>query len=619
MQSEKKIKIIAIFSIIIATILALLYATQPPLDIHSFRQSQTALTAYWFTQEGIKLNYITPVAGYPWSIPFEFPIYQAIVAITSNLLNTSLDTTGRIISFIFLLASLYPIKSIILKLGLPKYNFYIFTAILFSMPVYVYWGRSFMIETTALFFALLSINFYIDFIKSEGSIRSLVLMSASLTVAMLQKATTGLPILMVLGLLFGVNAITTLIREEKKSKAIGGILYRGIFFLIPISIGYTWVKYTDYIKSFNPLGTQLTSKALNQWNWGTWDQRFSYELWHDVVWTRMLSDNLGGFLGLLILLALFSLKVNKKILAIASISIAMGLIPILLFSNLHIVHNYYQSANLIFLAFAISLAITEITRIKFGEKLAAILLVSILGLNAHAMTKEYFPSMKEKFSKSNKDLALGSILERELTNEQSFIAFGNDWSSTLAYTSKRKSFTAPGWFSKYADMVENPERHLPDSNMGAVVSCGYNQRIFSWSENKGWKIGLSHNCLISVPEINLINKIAGEVKCNFSIDNYKNALHSDVEYFDISGWVTILDADKTIAPEKVYVGLHDMNGNVTYFDTLKIPRPDVNGIFKIPTNIDPGFSRAITSKEINSKHQPILVVRLKDNSNYICN
>lgn len=52
----------------------------PILDAHAFRQTQTALTSYWFVQEGFKLDYITPVLGPPWEIPLEFPLYQWIAA-----------------------------------------------------------------------------------------------------------------------------------------------------------------------------------------------------------------------------------------------------------------------------------------------------------------------------------------------------------------------------------------------------------------------------------------------------------------------------------------------------------------------------------------------------------
>ena len=46
------------------------------LSIHNFRQTQTAITSYYMIRGGPFLKYETPVFGVPWSIPFEFPLYQ---------------------------------------------------------------------------------------------------------------------------------------------------------------------------------------------------------------------------------------------------------------------------------------------------------------------------------------------------------------------------------------------------------------------------------------------------------------------------------------------------------------------------------------------------------------
>ena len=154
---------IATLVVLYASYLALRFAAQPLLDEHSFRQTQTALTSYWFIQEGFKLAYQTPVAGYPWSIPFEFPIYQIIVSYLTKVFNLSLDLTGRLTSYAFLLLSLFPVKSITKKLNLPSSVFKFFVAIVFSMPIYMYWGRNFMIETAALFFSIVSIKYFLDF------------------------------------------------------------------------------------------------------------------------------------------------------------------------------------------------------------------------------------------------------------------------------------------------------------------------------------------------------------------------------------------------------------------------------------------------------------------------
>jgi hypothetical protein len=52
--------------------------TAPLIDQHGFRQTQTALTVYWYLRDGIDLlRPPLPLFGtaHP-SIPFEFPLYR---------------------------------------------------------------------------------------------------------------------------------------------------------------------------------------------------------------------------------------------------------------------------------------------------------------------------------------------------------------------------------------------------------------------------------------------------------------------------------------------------------------------------------------------------------------
>lgn len=131
---ERSIKCIALLTVLYATYLAFRYSGQPLLELYGFRQTQTALTTFWFIKEGFKFAYETPVAGAPWSLPFEFPIYQTLVALIAKVSGFDLGKTGRIVSFIFLVLCLFPVKAICRSLQLPPRTFYIFAGLLFSSP-----------------------------------------------------------------------------------------------------------------------------------------------------------------------------------------------------------------------------------------------------------------------------------------------------------------------------------------------------------------------------------------------------------------------------------------------------------------------------------------------------
>ena len=131
-----------VLAIVHALCILVMGINQPPVDIHTFRRTQTALSAYWLKQSAPFFAYETPVLGAPWSIPFEFPFFQYIVALISRL-GIPLDAAGRLISFCFYLFTLWPLRLIFRQLRLGDSAF-LLTAILFlTCPLYLYWGRTF--------------------------------------------------------------------------------------------------------------------------------------------------------------------------------------------------------------------------------------------------------------------------------------------------------------------------------------------------------------------------------------------------------------------------------------------------------------------------------------------
>ena len=66
---------------------------QPLLEHHSFRQTQTALTSFWMLHGGGFFAYLTPVLGAPWTVPMEFPLFQAIVAFVVRVGGLPLDVS----------------------------------------------------------------------------------------------------------------------------------------------------------------------------------------------------------------------------------------------------------------------------------------------------------------------------------------------------------------------------------------------------------------------------------------------------------------------------------------------------------------------------------------------
>jgi hypothetical protein len=610
----------AIISIGYSSFLAIIYGHQIPLDDYSFRQTQTALTAYWFIQDGFKLAYETPVAGAPWSIPFEFPIYQLLVASTSKLFSSSLDFTGRIISYLFLVLCLVPVRAITRSLRLPDNVFYIFAAILFTTPVYVYWGRTFMIETTALFFAIAAIKYFVDIITEGFSLRLILFYIFFISLSILQKSTTGLPVLLILSTAFTITQIK-LSGSVKAFIFSKRILFSFICFAIPLAIGMVWLVYTDQVKLLNSLGTQLTSNALSKWNWGSIQQRLSADLYINVIWNRIFVINLAGIFGAAILvLSIFS-KPKPHIKIIIVYSCALGLIPFFLFTNLHIVHNYYQCANLIFLIYAIAVAIGGVFVPALGDQILIPTITIFFISNYITLSSGYLSVIKTKYTKENRDLAVSEILKRELTRDQQFIAFGNDWSSTFAYISQRKSFTVPMFYKNYDEVINHPENFIDQNRLGAIVVCSTNKpninQLIKWStDNRLWKIGETNACYILTPQntINLNNPI--QVTCKGNIDQVEVIERSGIKVISFAGWTT-MSGPETIIPDNVFIALSRPKAKTLYFEALKVPRLDVNTYLGISMDIDTGFSRIIPLSLPFGKYN-VSIIQSKGNRQEIC-
>ncbi|MGH8475574.1 MAG: acyltransferase family protein [Methylococcales bacterium] len=592
------LRFIACGCVVYAGYIALRYASQSPLDAYSFRQTQTALTAYWFIQDGFRFAYETPVAGAPWSIPLEFPIYQVVVALISKSLHVPLEIVGRLTSFLFLILCLIPARSITNKLRLADSVFYIFTAILFSTPIYIYWGRTFMMETAAVFFAITAIKYFIDMITDGFSYRAFYLYLVFITLSILQKATTGLPVLAVFSLIhlaIEVRRAGSIKRFVFSDRLLLGIIY----FTIPLAIGFAWTFYADYVKSFNKLGMQLTSAALSKWNWGSIEQRFSSDVYVDILWQRIFVTNLAGVFGVaLLLLTLFS-EFQPRSTIVILIAMLLGILPLLLFTNLHIVHSYYQTGNLIFLVYAVAVALGGFLGPALGSQVLIPCLALIVISNYTNFWTEYLPQTEMVFSKSNsRDYAIGAILKREVPSEKQFIAFGNDWSSTFSYMSQRKSFTVPGWFKSYGEIATHPENFIDESQLGAIVACSTTSPsitdLMIWSSsNRTWKIGEAFGCYIVTPEKSLkMAEPPKQVQCQGSIDIAEVVRREEAKIILFAGW-TIMSGSGNIIPDDVFITLSKPGTRTGYLEVLKAHRPDVSDYLGIPNEVDAGFSRII--------------------------
>lgn len=450
---------------------------QPLVDIHAFRQTQTALTADWMVREGWRFDYQTPVAGAPWSIPLEFPLYQSLVAAVVAITGFDLSTTGRVVSWLFLLACGWPAFQMARRLGLPAAVPWSFCALLWSAPLYVYWGRTFMIETAALFFALACLPWWLDVLHGQGGWRSRWLFVGFATLAVLQKSTTGGPVLLVL-------LVAGLARWLWPGSPAAGARTRAAWAssltLAALAVGGLWTAHSDTVKLANPLGRLLTGGGLSAWNFGTLAQKLDSQTWKTVVWERGFGWNAAGLLGAAVLVCFWAWPADRsaperrrdRLLVLAGLT--LFLLPILIFTNLHVVHEYYQVACVAFLLAALAVVLGSwLPRVTGLAAVTPLALVPFVYANIDHYRSAYGIVVARPLDQQDplalERYRLGQWL-REATPEGSgLVVFGQTWSSELPFHAGRKGCVCPTWYPDISRAWERPEEVLGGVPLGAIV------------------------------------------------------------------------------------------------------------------------------------------------------
>jgi len=464
--------LIAAFAGAIIASALVLYATisQPLLEAHGFRQTQTAITAYWFIHDGFTLAYQTPIAGYPWKIPLEFPFFQALVASIAGLTHLPLDEVGRALSYVFFVATLVPVALICRSLNLGYRVFLIFGTLYVLSPHYLFWGRTFLIESTATFFGVATIAALLPFFlgRRVTLYRALAVVLLA-TLAILQKITTGLPIVMVLVGCLAAAFLMHLMHNDRNALKVPAV---GIALLtIPVLVGLGWTYFTDLIKAQSDLGKLWTSAELRAWNFGTLSQRFSGDLFRGVIWTRSLRVNAGSYVGLAVLGFFYVRETRRPRIVIAAVAAALFLFPLFLFTNLHIIHEYYQTSTTIFVIFLLALAFDYLA-IHSLPRVFLLAFALVLLSNLANFRQVYWPIAHASITpEKHPTLAIASMLREQTSPDARILVYGFSMSSEIAYYSQRKSATVPDDYPMLDEPLKKPARFFGSDKVGALVVC----------------------------------------------------------------------------------------------------------------------------------------------------
>jgi hypothetical protein len=357
-------------------------------DLFSFRQAQTAVTVQEFHRTGPAILYATPVLGAPWKIPFEFPTYQLSVYYLQKAAGLGLITAGRIVSVAAYLAVIVVLTLVLREVKVPAWGTLLTVVLGFTSPFYIFWSRSFLIETTALFLCLLSFYLAIGQINRPSRIAAIALYIVA-PLAAVTKLTTFAPIIAGLATLFITERIT-------RRKAEFLTLRRGetiVVIAIAVSIlaSILWNSIADSCKDQSPITQFLSSSRLYFFTFGTFKERTEMSLWNQMHW--LFAPGLGAHVKFLewfilgtICVGLVASKYRRWIL----VFVAMAVSPVLVFFYLYAVHPYYEAANLLYIFPAFVLSVAGLPSRPGYDFWRPALLIAVIAIAVHGMSGSYY-------------------------------------------------------------------------------------------------------------------------------------------------------------------------------------------------------------------------------------
>jgi hypothetical protein len=227
--------------------------TQPLLDWHEFRQTQSVLSAYWIAKDGLRLpDYPLPLFGPPWSAPLEFPLFQWGIAMLFKS-GLPLDVAARGLAAFCFAAAVAVFTLAIRKAKAPLFVCACVWILAFVSPFALVYSKAALIE----FAAVLAGSFFLyAVVCMSGKSPSTVLASTAVlagSVTGLVKITT-LPVFLAPISLLSCRNVFQAQHTYKDSRPLRRSNLRRILLWlailgIPMLAGVCWSRIADSVKS----------------------------------------------------------------------------------------------------------------------------------------------------------------------------------------------------------------------------------------------------------------------------------------------------------------------------------------------------------------------------------
>jgi hypothetical protein len=429
------------------------------LGSHQFRQTQTAISSYYLLQDGMRLDYATPILGEPWQVPLEFPLYQLAAAAVTRGTGLPLDAAGRVTSWLFFASALPAAFLLLARFRIQLFERLAFLALLVTSPLYLFYSRAFLIESTTLAAGLWFLCGCSR--ASPGrSVRWMLVAWVAGAALGAVKSTTFVVYFIGAMILLGADVMAAA-RPERRRR----IGRAGLLLLVPGLLTVAWTAYAALIRHRNPEAAFLDD-AFGAWSFGHLGQRFSIAFWTRAYWAA--SNVVLSEAGVL-LICLYFLRRSTAHRGAVLATLLTGAAGWLLFANLYGVHDYYYYASGVFLVAALGFTLTDESWnsvLPGRARWAVIALVCLLQLGTYA--RNYLPYQRQATPVPDEPRLLAQLVRPD----EMIVVLGEDWDPSMPYYAGRRALMLASGREQDPEHVRRSVARLDPAKVGAVVLHG---------------------------------------------------------------------------------------------------------------------------------------------------
>lgn len=441
----------------------------PFLAGHEFRQSQTALIAYYIDKESnFSPLYEQPILGKPWlGFMLEFPLYQWCVVGLSRATGWEHFISARLISITSFYLALPAIALLLGRLGLSRCRRWFALALLLLCPVYIFYTRAFLIDPMEFMCCAWFLAAFVRTMDERSWRWWLVTAVAGVGAALIKGFMLAVWLLPAAG--YGAWVLWRDLRARSGWRVPARTIAWGLGCVaLPFAALKWWIGLTDPYKAAHPSAWIFTSKNLSVGNWGLFNfsSLFSREVWRTLMdrWSEAIMPP-WLILGVTVLGLIAVPRARGKLALIAGVFfLSQALFPFA-----YAYQDYYYYSCAVFLVVGFGVLALEL----WDSAAPRWLVVPLMLVPLVAQVRTYWGNYRAQQSVVSQGWTSLTLALKDLTPPGSVIVMaGYDWAAMTPYYSERRALMIRNGLEYDEAYLERAFKDLADEDVSALIVTG---------------------------------------------------------------------------------------------------------------------------------------------------